>query len=931
MGPLLLALGLFAGWALIGLALLALVRADTSELRVLLVAPTLGACLTMIALFVFSEAGVAIERTAVPIAIVLPIVSLVVISVRRPRLHPGALAVIAVCVAGILLTAWPMFSLGFRWLGNGNDDMGNYVLSAQALLRHGLLSPPDVAGLSQGRGYAAALAYLHHVGARPGSDILLAFASRLAGPLPYEVFMPVIVAFDLCLASAVAALAMQVERPWWAAPLAAGLFLLSPLASYGVTQQLLAQVLGLGVMAALLALLLRPELHRGKGASVAELVPIGILAAGLMLGYLELVPEIGLVYLVYLVVLATRRRLGRAALIRLWLPAAAIAIVLLNSYFFTELSFLRVQSQHGLSAGTYPPLFGYALVPSALPGVVGLQTLPPGPGTSHLNLSIALAAMLLGVGLIASLLSARRGVGAAIVLVVSVLLAALLALQGGDFGLFKLSMYVQPFLAAAVAIWLSGSQRRVLQLMAGALLVLLVLAALPRQRAYVRESTDPENVPNLSARDLIPAFSAAVRRDRGPMVAVTENPVLIKLEAASADERPVYFLSRDSFSAFVEKWVSELTGASHARAAAALRTLPWKQTSFDLRAPDLGLDPFQEDTSATASVRSGRCELAIPGPGELPFNRYSLPSGSPDLVTMSCEAPRDILAFVNSALGESFYLPVVRRNVSFYQPQPDPFAPERTMAGFGRYALFQVLGATPGERLVLEVTDTFDHNGSNLLPPAAVVGSARSRLPLQGRGSARVFSAPLAPQVIAGTPYVLLDMGEPGKLPKIVRSGLQGLYGRSVPTDPRYLTTYVKDVSLVSAQQYEGLRPPAALRSFPADLENPALEYSGIYEDGWVGQSSDVRLSGGPAAELVVRGEVPAGAGGSVRVLLDGRQIAARATTPGRLNLGVAIAPSSAPRRVELRFDKAIRLDPPDLRLASAHLSLLAIEPRSGP
>jgi len=46
MTPFLLVLILFAGWSLVGVALLGIVGAETSELRVALTAPILGTCVT---------------------------------------------------------------------------------------------------------------------------------------------------------------------------------------------------------------------------------------------------------------------------------------------------------------------------------------------------------------------------------------------------------------------------------------------------------------------------------------------------------------------------------------------------------------------------------------------------------------------------------------------------------------------------------------------------------------------------------------------------------------------------------------------------------------------------------------------------------------------------------------------------------------------
>jgi hypothetical protein len=179
--------------------------------------------------------------------------------------------------------------------------------------------------------------------------------------------------------------------------------------------------------------------------------------------------------------------------------------------------------------------------------------------------------------------------------------------------------------------------------------------------------------------------------------------------------------------------------------------------------------------------------------------------------------------------------------------------------------------------------------------------------------------------MIAGVPYLLLDMGVEGRLPPVARSGLQGLYGRSVATIPNFVTAYVRDISLISRQRYSQLSPPSALSSFPASLENPALEYSGMYEDGWMGETSYVRLAGGAKAQLVVQGEVPAGAGKHLQVQVNGRVVASVPVAPGPLDVRVPVPASRVARRVVLHFAAAVRLAAPDLRPASIRLSFLGL------
>jgi hypothetical protein len=226
-------------------------------------------------------------------------------------------------------------------------------------------------------------------------------------------------------------------------------------------------------------------------------------------------------------------------------------------------------------------------------------------------------------------------------------------------------------------------------------------------------------------------------------------------------------------------------------------------------------------------------------------------------------------------------------------------------------------------RLELNFTDTLDHDTGNVLPPAAIVGATRTPLPLTGHGSARVFSQPVKPQMIDGQPYVLIDFGRNGRPLSYPRTGVQGLWSSHVILDPRFLIGWIRDVSLVSAASYRKLQPPAAIAAFPRDLTNPSLQYSGLYEDGWVGPDAYAVLAGGGHQDLVIQGSVPQGGGGRMQVLINGRRVYAGDAKPGPLSVRVSVAPSSGQRRVELRFARTLRLPAPDLRPVSALLSFL--------
>jgi hypothetical protein len=179
--------------------------------------------------------------------------------------------------------------------------------------------------------------------------------------------------------------------------------------------------------------------------------------------------------------------------------------------------------------------------------------------------------------------------------------------------------------------------------------------------------------------------------------------------------------------------------------------------------------------------------------------------------------------------------------------------------------------------------------------------------------------------MIGGVPYLVVDMGVNGTRLAVPRPGLTGLYGSSIPLDPRYLTSYVRDISLVSAAAYKTLKAPTSLSRFPADLASSSTEYSGIYEDGWIGEDCYAILAGGRGTQLVVKADALPLRGQRLDVFVNGKLVAARRVVGGGLEVSVPIAASTQKRRVELRFAKLGRLRAPDLRPATARLLFLGL------
>ena len=129
--------------------------------------------------------------------------------------------------------------------------------------------------------------------------------------------------------------------------------------------------------------------------------------------------------------------------------------------------------------------------------------------------------------------------------------------------------------------------------------------------------------------------------------------------------------------------------------------------------------------------------------------------------------------------------------------------------------------------------------------------------------------------------------------------------------------------------------------------DNPELEYSGIYEDGWVSEHSFCRLSqrGGAApagTRAAVKGEVPALPGGDpnfetlAELCVDGRIVAREVLRPGDFELSGDVPPATTPEAgsihaVELKFSRLQHVPmnngDPDGRPVAARLHYVGLTP----
>jgi hypothetical protein len=362
-------------------------------LRNMLLAPAVGLSTTLLLEFLLSRAGLAVERFGVGLSACLVGAAVITfLRLRPPFAARQYLPFALVLVMGALLVAWPMFMFGFNWVSYANDDMADYALMAQRYLHNGFFSEPDLGQMLSGRDYSLYYWLLTGPGMwRSGVDLTLAWIASITDLTSAELYMPVIVSFQVALISALGALVTETRRRRTVALVSCALLAASAMATLGVMYQLAPQTGGLALLCAATTLFvesLRPaRVRQAFGASAL----LAIVVSAMLLMYPELTPFLVLGGGLYVAILLFQRRLALRQVFRNELIAICALVLVLNVQLVYAIVFLINQLGAGLSANLQPcsddlsrvcngmdSLFPYFLVPSGLADLWGFHVISGG-------------------------------------------------------------------------------------------------------------------------------------------------------------------------------------------------------------------------------------------------------------------------------------------------------------------------------------------------------------------------------------------------------------------------------------------------------------------------------------------------------------------------------------------------------------------------
>ena len=956
---LLLSLGILGYVWLVGLAIGCACARRRWQLQTLLLAPSIGFSAVITTLVSTNYLGLPIEDFGVSLILAFGVLSVVLLCVLRPRLPWRRYAPYAAILAVVfLINSMPFVLFGFNWVAFSNGDATTYAVNAYRLLHYGYWSVPPVSDLLLNSN-PVSLMYYHYDqfpgGFYHGFDVMLSIVSQVTGLNPYQVYMPVMAAGLVSLTSATGALLLyrgfRRSVPIVAC-LAGGL---SSQTTLGYVYQLGPQELGLSMFVASIALLTNARAYAlRRWPLIGYAVLAGLVLAGLNTTYNAFHFVLPPVLLAFLILQIGRREIR-------WMDALRLTTAVV---FFMAV-FTNVNSQavkggvlFGLGFGGLrqlggPDVFPFYLVPSGLANFWGLYPIAHPPPEPLLSLGIALGGLLLLSAVAAAFWLAWRGLGPAIAAAVIFGMFGIAALTQNGFALFKLSMYIQPFLWATASAacftlvqavpGLRARSFRIQLAMAATPIILLGVLALNAQQFYISRSEDAPGsgdqsfvaVPHASSTGLLAQLSDIRKNlDSHAVVMDTDSPALGAYEGFYLFGRPNFEPSLPGLklSYAYRQYVADNPALGlirwDPRAAQNLKRLGalFTNTSFfvEPHKPNGTIDTFQwYRICDVLPARSEPIMVLTTTPQQTVLNRAHAQVQRRDAVLVPRDRISNHLVLLNAGLGTSEGN-AFNRSAALYRVQNDFFNTDRTYSAVGRYLLFYIVNPTKSFRFVLELTASLNADGINALPPAAAVSSRRVRFDSVGRGSARLFSPPLSPLMVRGNAYAAIDMGRNGSLFPNRKTGLMRLYGVDYGGDPRRFVGFARNISVISEDEYRRKVEPPMLTSFPSDLNNEALEYSGIYDDGWVSKSSYAVLRSRRPSHVDVAGTIPDVNDPvfrtEARVSVDGHEVTRVSLGPGTFALsGGDVAPGR--HRLSVQFSREQALPNGDRRLVVALLA----------
>lgn len=920
MSAILISVGIFFYIGISGYILSNFLSIQLNSIQKILISPTVGISVYLVIIFYLNSFGYPVGIfskhlfiTSIVIIILIIIFNKIYIDIKKISYYSFILMV------GLILVAWPMFLYDLNWVSFANDDMANYSLASARFLNNGYYSNPDFNELYQGDNYSLAYWFMHAKGnVRAGGDLFLAYISGITGLNPHQLFMPLMVALNSTLLCAIGALAATGRNSFKSSMIALFIGIICPLIALGTLYQLLGQVGGLSLLCAAILLISTFKNTRLKVDTAKNLTLIGLISSGLIIWYPEALPFLVLAYFVdFLVKYKISTKYYKIALINSIILVIPVLLIL-NSYLISAIKFMFGQAGGGTANVNIDLiLFPYYLIPSGLSVFWGLIPLAARIEEPFLSMSIVIAIaifILLIVKVIPFGIKTRSNSVA--ILIVMLSMTIFLFIRKNDFGLFKITMFMQPFLIVLISTWIAQQNFNKWKI---SISIALISSLIYSQQIYVYRSTGnsfggmselsmySENRMNEKFSKFFNDITKNSLYDKAYLF-LTTNVVQAKFISLYTIGYPTIFTSRN----FYENIIAGNNDISN-------QNLVNQYDSSTNVYGNLFYTPKKEILNNKKIIYiNSNLKDSI-------FNNFEKNNFYNDRFNyFSTDKLNNYLVFIHSSMGNHYYLGG-RDKISFWRLEKDPMVSGGHFSALGKVLLMEVINPDPaGIRIIFDQTATVLQQHNGLLATPTIQGS---KLNFSGRGSGRMVTPLLYPEKINGNYYLQIDMSREGIKFNRSISWLMNLYGKNIPGDYRRISTFGRNISAISEADYRAILAPSSLSEFPNDLMSSNFEYSGIYEDGWISENSFFDLAAKNKRNLIISGFVPLISNKNfqttLQVNVNGVLVSDSKLSIGDFKVKISTIPSAQIQRVELKFSSSQKLPGADGRITAAKISYI--------
>jgi len=928
---LLLTLALFLFWTGVGRALLAVFARRLGVLRSWLLSPALGFATLGLGIMVFNQAGLPVKSFALTLTLVLGALACLGFLLKMPLIpFKVLLPFVAATLFSLLWTAWPALKFNFSWISIVNDDFTNYCLAAERFKDFGFYRLPLTAEIL-GKDYAHYYWFMHVIGLmRFGAEHMLALVSSITHRPSLEIFMPTIMAFAMAQLFSIAGLVLHSGKRRKVALWTALFLSFSPMFLFGSLYQLIAQVSGLSLLFCLVSLLTAQFRTRSRLTLLNYAVPTAIVGAALCIFYPEVSPfAVMAVGLYYVFRFFKDRIIPGAHVVLLQYSIIGILFILRHnfiSYLYTLANQFEGSARKvDLSLSVFP----FFLIPSGLSSIFGFQAMNQDIADPWGSVIIILGFILLMICILYVAKAVFYGTPFAFLFIVELAMAIQMYRTGNDFGLYKMVMFMLPLImAAGASVILDSKWRFRIPYLAATLFLLTSSTAL----VYTQGSCG-SNVGMVS--EVGHASELFNKRPKSApegshWTSTIDNVSAAKVAAGLYRDVDFSFICRDYYLPIftTEPDWPYLNYYPHAdQFAKALEIAKSRKTDFFVKTPifDTSFTEVKE-ASAPVAYLGQSSELSL-------FNKLHKADEAPALFILDdATAVSNRISFIHSDRGNQYYLGD-RRRISYFQQEGDYYGNRTGFNGIGQFMLLRIEKPSSHIYLRVSATKTLMGNGNNTWDTGAkVLGKSTVKLGAVGSGAINLIAGPITPFVLNGVSYIALDFNQPAIAMPSHRHGIKAFYNSSINLDYRRLVAYCRDISALSPEEVSAINRPRGLGNFPADIVMAkGLEYSGIYEDGWISPDARFVLAASePKDQIRIKGFMPYIPGmekeQSLTISLNDNHTYYVTLSPGAFDWALPVYNNQRTTSIVIHSTSRAQLPSPDQRPVAAHLSYIGLE-----